>query len=481
MTYGTSPVTRSLCALLAALGLLAPAAHAQPTAFTFQGQLKSGNVPAQGLHDVRFRLFDASTGGTQVGTTQCIDNVLVTDGVFTTQLDFGPQFTTSSPRFIEIDVRRDTGLACANPTGFVTLAPRQPVSPAPAATHANAAFALESADGSHPNSVFVSNAGSVGIGTTTPLFNLWIDNNNTNANTDVIIDSGLTSPFFSALSFFDRGNNAWGIGKDAGGNFFIAEPNFQSRLTIRPGGNIGINNTTPLARLDVHGDASFGDTGSVKITHDGSITMGNIGRLSQLTIKGQDAIFISGVQPTITMTDSNVPAFTRIQSLNAGLSFQGGNFAAGIPDAFMFLDVAGRLGIHRVPTVDLDVVGNIRCTSVSQTSSAAFKDDVTPLTAGLDELMRLRPVSYIWNDKAAADARGKHDLGFIAEEVEKVLPDAVAKDDSGAPVGIDYSRITVLAVKAIKEQQARHEADRAEIQSLRERLERLESAMTRQK
>src|SRR6185369_15436550 len=123
--------------------------------------------------------------------------------------------------------------------------------------------ALESANGAHPNSDFVNNAGSVGIGTTTPQFNLWIDNNNTDANTDVIIDSGLNTPFFSALSFFDRGNNKWGIGKDVGGNFFIAEPNFQSRLTIAPGGNIGINNTTPFARLDVRGDASFGDTGGV--------------------------------------------------------------------------------------------------------------------------------------------------------------------------------------------------------------------------
>jgi hypothetical protein len=456
-----------------------PAALAQSTAFTFQGQLKSGGPPAQGLFDIRFKLFDAPQAGGQVGGTLCADNVLVTDGVFTTTLDFGAQFTTVNQRFIELDVRRDTGLGCSDLTGFTTLAPRQLIAPSPTAVHAQSAFALDSADGSHPNAVFVNNAGKVGIGTTNPLFNLWIDNFDTDANTDVIIDSGKTAPFFSALSFFDRSNNKWGIGKDAGNNFFIAEPNFQSRVTIAPGGAVGINNTTPFARLDVRGDARFGDAGSVQVTHDSSLIIGNIGRLSQLTINGPDSIFCSGPQPVITMRDTNLDFSCRIQTLSAGLSFQGANFVAGIPDAFMFMDASGRLGIRKTPTVDLDVTGNIRCTSLIQTSSAAFKDHVAPLAAGLDELMLLRPVTYVWNDKAAADARGKHDLGFIAEEVEKVLPDAVAKDLSGAPVGIDYSRITVLAVKAIKEQQARHEADREEIKSLRERLERLEAAVNK--
>ncbi len=404
MAHGLSPVKVSLCALIAAFVVcaMAPAAPAQSTAFTFQGQLKSGGGAIAGLFDVRFALFDAASSGTQIGTTQCFANTVVTDGVFSTTLDFGPQFTTTAQRFIEISVRPATGLGCANTTGFTTLAPRQLVSAAPTAVHAKSAFALDSADGSHVSSVFVNTAGKVGI-----------------------------------------------------------------------------NNTTPFAQLDVHGDASLGDTGLFKVAHDGRVTIGNVGNLSQLTIEGQDAIEISGFQPFITMRDENIGFSTRIQSVNAGISFQGGNFISGIADSFMFMDAAGRLGIHKTPTVDLDVTGTIRCTSLTQTSSAAFKDKVTPLAAGLDELMQLRPVSYIWNDKAPRDSRGHHDLGFIAEEVEKILPDAVAKDPSGAVVGIDYSRITVLAVKAIKEQQARHEADRDEIRSLRERLEKLEAAIAK--
>jgi hypothetical protein len=103
------------------------------------------------------------------------------------------------------------------------------------------------------------------------------------------------------------------------------------------------------------------------------------------------------------------------------------------------------------------------------------RDDVAPLAAGLEELLRLEPVSYVWNDMAPGESRGKRDLGFIAEDVAKVLPEVVARDAGGKPVGIDYSRITVLAVQAIKQQQARHEAETAR---LRERLERLEALVS---
>jgi hypothetical protein len=63
------------------------------------------------------------SGGAQLGTTQCADNVVLTDGRFTTTLDFGPQFTSTASRFLEIEVRRDTGLNYANTTGYTLLSP----------------------------------------------------------------------------------------------------------------------------------------------------------------------------------------------------------------------------------------------------------------------------------------------------------------------------------------------------------------------
>jgi hypothetical protein len=122
-------------AVVAALAGLCPAALAQ-TSFTYQGRLTNAGEAAQGAHDIRFRLYTLASGGTQLGGTLCADNVDVTDGVFTVLLDFGPQFTSGAPRYLEIETREDTGLSCANTTGYTLLAARQPITAAPMAIYA---------------------------------------------------------------------------------------------------------------------------------------------------------------------------------------------------------------------------------------------------------------------------------------------------------------------------------------------------------
>jgi hypothetical protein len=116
-------------------------AQAQPlsTAFTFQGELRSAGNPVNGSYDMRFRLYDAPSGGAQVGTVLCSDNINITGGRFTVMLDFFLQFA-GQKRFIEVEVRQDTGLDCTNQTGFTVLSPRQELTATP-----NATFALNAA------------------------------------------------------------------------------------------------------------------------------------------------------------------------------------------------------------------------------------------------------------------------------------------------------------------------------------------------
>jgi len=149
---------------------LTAAAQAQSTAFTYQGQLKNAGQPASGLHDLRFSLFDAPTSGTQLGATLCADNVTVTDGLFTVELDFGQQFGTATPanRHLEISVRPDIGQPCSDQFSYVLLSPRQALTAAPMANHALSAFALNAADGSPASAVIVDIGGKVGIGTQMP-------------------------------------------------------------------------------------------------------------------------------------------------------------------------------------------------------------------------------------------------------------------------------------------------------------------------
>jgi hypothetical protein len=134
-------IHRPLVLALLAGACLGAAARAQgplTTAFTYQGELRQSGAPAAGLYDLRFRLYDAPAAGAQLGPTLCADNLTPSAGRFTLDLDFGAQFN-GQQRFLEIEVRQDSGLDCANAGGFTVLTPRQPLSAAPAASFALAA------------------------------------------------------------------------------------------------------------------------------------------------------------------------------------------------------------------------------------------------------------------------------------------------------------------------------------------------------
>lgn len=167
---------RAMLCVAALIGAAAGSAMAQSTAITYQGRLTDAGALAAGLYDLRFRLYESGNTTTQIGATVCVDNVTVTGGVFTATLDFGTQFIATFDRFLEIDVRRDTGLGCANTTGYTTLAPRQQMTPAPRATAATTANSLAIPNGS---SVLVNlnNLGQVGIGTTSPNRTLTVAGN----------------------------------------------------------------------------------------------------------------------------------------------------------------------------------------------------------------------------------------------------------------------------------------------------------------
>ena len=94
------------------------------TVFTYQGQLKDAGRPANGLHDLRFRLFDAAVAGAQVGLTVCLDGVKVVNGLFTVSLDFGAQFNGDA-RFLEIEARADNLVGNCAAGVYTPLTPRQ--------------------------------------------------------------------------------------------------------------------------------------------------------------------------------------------------------------------------------------------------------------------------------------------------------------------------------------------------------------------
>src|SRR5437660_5675292 len=119
-----------LLVVLSVLGAFTRAS-AQGTAFTYQGRLTDGGAPATNIYDLRFFLYNADAGGSQVGLTVLQDNVPVTNGLFSVYLDFGTGAFDGSARWLEINVRP------GNSTGtYTVLSPRQPITAVPYAVTA---------------------------------------------------------------------------------------------------------------------------------------------------------------------------------------------------------------------------------------------------------------------------------------------------------------------------------------------------------
>ena len=140
---------RASLGLALTIGLVATALAQNPvgTAFTYQGQLQNGGTPQNGPCDLRFKLFDASSGGSQIGSTQTVAGVNVVNGLFTVPVDFGSSAFTGSARWLE------TAVTCPSGGSFTTLSPRQAMSPTPNAIFAeNAAVATDGTLGGNGSS-----------------------------------------------------------------------------------------------------------------------------------------------------------------------------------------------------------------------------------------------------------------------------------------------------------------------------------------
>src|SRR6266550_5877899 len=128
---------RSILVLITFTNLVLAQAQAAPlsTAFTYQGRLTDNGQLANGSYDFQFRLFDAPTNGAGVPIVLAYPTVAVSNGLFTTGLDFGSNVFNGTTWWLEIGLR---------PSGtfgeFSFLTPRQPLTPTP-----NALFSVNAA------------------------------------------------------------------------------------------------------------------------------------------------------------------------------------------------------------------------------------------------------------------------------------------------------------------------------------------------
>jgi len=315
----------------------------------------------------------------------------------------------------------------------------------------------------------VRSSGYVGIGTTTPAeiltiepYNSFPSANITPPNTGIFpfgtskialsSDRGiylLDNTDFIGLALKNEGNDRkdaviyWGDNPNADNlRFMFALWNgvtmtLYDRMIITSDGNVGIGTTTPAYRLHVAGDIRA--TGSAYIG-------GNVG------------------------IGTTTPAF-RLHVLGdiraTGSAYIDGNVGIGVTTPGHRLHVVGNVYAD----------GQVYCYGNGICSDQRWKTNIKPIQNALDNLLKMQGVTYYWKVDEYPD---KHfpegeQVGFIAQEIEKVYPQVVHTDKDGYK-SVDYSRLTPILVEAIKEQQKIIEELQKFIQQLQEENSQIKQA-----
>ncbi len=157
-------------------------------------------------------------------------------------------------------------------------------------------------------------------------------------------------------------------------------------------------------------------------------------------------------------------------------AFENGDFGihqSGVADRFVINDNSGNVGIGTSsPSYKLHVEGTAYATGAAGSlSDLRHKKNVQPISDGaLNIINDLRPVTYEWKNPADSGMEGTQ-IGFIAQEVEGVLPGIVmTQDDDDKTKALKYNEFVPVIVKAIQEVKKENETLKAENEQLRNAL-----------
>ena len=113
----------------------------------------------------------------------------------------------------------------------------------------------------------------------------------------------------------------------------------------------------------------------------------------------------------------------------------------------------GNVGIGTAsPSYKLHVNGRLRTTGINETSDARFKTNVVELQNALEKVLTMRGVNFDWKKNEFPDKNFDEgtQMGLIAQEVEKIIPEVVHTDNEGYK-SVEYSKLVALLIEAIKE------------------------------
>jgi hypothetical protein len=307
------------------------------------------------------------------------------------------------------------------------------------------------------SSIYVSHA-QTGIGTTAPKTKLHVKDNGGAfriEGTDHVFMElfpqgattryayfgypGASSTVLTFMNQFSTGTMAWGT-------------NNTSRMYLSADGKLGIGISTPGSTLTI---------GSADGTIPGEITLNpttNAYEGGQLNFKrsltGSTADW-SIDQYGTTAADARLRIFNTSE-LNGMVIKENGFIGMG----------------NSAPTVRLQVTGDIIANSIAGSSDARFKTNITPIANPLQKVLALRGVNFNWNTTAFPQKMfsDKRTLGFIAQEVEKVLPEIVQTENTTEGYkSVQYDKVVALLVEAMKEQQKQINQLKKQVKQLKRR------------
>jgi hypothetical protein len=205
-------------------------------------------------------------------------------------------------------------------------------------------------------------------------------------------------------------------------------------MTVLKNGNVGIGTSTPTGVLNISGNSNPAFP-QLLLTEDEN-------DFTRLMFKN-------------TSTSSKSWTIAGLTSGTDGISFLNFYYDNGsVGQNFVIITGNGDVGIGAQPNYKLDVRGTIGNNTTLYHSDIRWKTDIKSIKYGINELMRLNSISYLWKVDAYPEMgfdKGSQ-FGFIAQEFEKVIPELVRTDKDGYK-SIDYVKLTPILVVAIQEQQ----------------------------
>lgn len=222
-------------------------------------------------------------------------------------------------------------------------------------------------------------------------------------------------------------------------------------LALNPiGGLVGIGTSSPTSLLTV-GRADGSITAELLLNPAATVNEGG-----QITIRKS---LTGGVVDWTIDQYGTTAANARLRIFSGGTETNGINILEN-----------GNVGIGtNNPTTKLYVNGDITANSIAGTSDIRFKTNIRPVQNALFKVKALKGVYFNWNQKDFPEKEfgSQDELGFIAQEVEKIVPEIVSKDKSKEEYrSVKYDKLVALLVEAIKEQQK-------EIDSLTKKVDKL--------